>query len=302
MKSLTCALSALLLFIPSLSLAQDKICEKLGGQRIVADFVCPLGYLEVGEVEASSSSGRSRSAGMQIYQDMINRNEADRQARLDRQAAAAEAQRQRDFLAQEAKKQREYEQRQRQLVSQQAKPPAEIVGKNLANAPIGTLIELTCGTDAIKNHKFIFKTDSKNVTVVSKNVGNSNMNMPRIARSEVVYENTQSAFIFRWELSGRSEYSGKSFSDYYEYKINKLSKLASVRNTTQLEGRKAFIFYDGEQECRLSNYAEPLPELDSDTRRGSALADSLKNLSDLYNQGILTEEEFNAAKRRLLGL
>ena len=36
--------------------------------------------------------------------------------------------------------------------------------------------------------------------------------------------------------------------------------------------------------------------------RGDTIADGLKNLSDLHQQGILTDEEFNAAKRRLLGL
>ena len=36
--------------------------------------------------------------------------------------------------------------------------------------------------------------------------------------------------------------------------------------------------------------------------RGETIADGLRNLSDLHRQGILTDEEFNAAKRRLLGL
>lgn len=36
--------------------------------------------------------------------------------------------------------------------------------------------------------------------------------------------------------------------------------------------------------------------------RGSNLVENLNNLSELYQNGILTDEEFNAAKRRLLGL
>lgn len=36
--------------------------------------------------------------------------------------------------------------------------------------------------------------------------------------------------------------------------------------------------------------------------RGSSIADGLNNLSKLYSEGLLNEEEFSAAKRRLLGL
>ena len=36
--------------------------------------------------------------------------------------------------------------------------------------------------------------------------------------------------------------------------------------------------------------------------RGSSIADGLSNLSKLYSEGLLTDEEFSAAKRRLLGL
>ena len=39
-----------------------------------------------------------------------------------------------------------------------------------------------------------------------------------------------------------------------------------------------------------------------DQSRGESLVDSLNNLNELHQQGILTEQEFNAAKRRLLGL
>ncbi len=38
------------------------------------------------------------------------------------------------------------------------------------------------------------------------------------------------------------------------------------------------------------------------TERGSSIADGLSNLSKLYSEGLLTDEEFSAAKRRLLGL
>ena len=40
----------------------------------------------------------------------------------------------------------------------------------------------------------------------------------------------------------------------------------------------------------------------SSTERGSSIADGLSNLSKLYSEGLLNDEEFSAAKRRLLGL
>jgi hypothetical protein len=36
--------------------------------------------------------------------------------------------------------------------------------------------------------------------------------------------------------------------------------------------------------------------------RGSSIAEGLNNLSQLYTEGLLSEEEFTAAKRNLLGL
>ncbi len=44
------------------------------------------------------------------------------------------------------------------------------------------------------------------------------------------------------------------------------------------------------------------PALVETAPRGESLVDSLKDLNELHSQGILTDEEFNAAKRRLLGL
>ena len=40
----------------------------------------------------------------------------------------------------------------------------------------------------------------------------------------------------------------------------------------------------------------------SSTERGSSIADGLSNLSKLYSEGLLNDEEFSAAKRRVLGL
>jgi hypothetical protein len=94
----------LLMALANVSYGQGVICSPrtlIGGPDIVAQGVCPTGYTQVGTTNSSSNRGRG-SASAPIFQDMINRNEADRQARLAREAAAAEAQRQRNYEAQQA--------------------------------------------------------------------------------------------------------------------------------------------------------------------------------------------------------
>jgi hypothetical protein len=93
-------ITVLLLVSANTVQAQSVICEKFGAGQIIANRVCPLGYVKKGEV-ATTNDGGFGSSSIQNYQDMINRNEADRQARLAREAAAAEAQRQRNYEAQQ---------------------------------------------------------------------------------------------------------------------------------------------------------------------------------------------------------
>jgi hypothetical protein len=285
MKSLTCALPALFLLIPSLSLAQDKICEKLGGQRIVADFVCPLGYLEVGEVEASSSSGRSRSAGMQIYQDMINRNEADRQARLNRQAAAAEAQRQREYEAQQsAGRQQQQNMRNSKLVeSARCLEGGWEIRMLVANS------ETTPVRLDVTNDGMLF-VDGQQASFQPN--------------TNVLLANNAISFDVRESLSSSTT---RLIQIQLSLKNGKL--IGSMKSTTKKEK-----FFGGTNDSTetyeaIGVRASDAPmgctanlQRDSSAERGETIADGLKNLSDLYSQGILTEEEFNAAKRRLLGL
>ncbi len=87
MKRLTLLASVLLTISATSVQAQSVICEKFGAGQIIANRVCPLGYVKKGEV-ATTNGGGFGSAGMQAALDMINRNEADRQARLAREAAA----------------------------------------------------------------------------------------------------------------------------------------------------------------------------------------------------------------------
>jgi hypothetical protein len=51
-----------------------------------------------------------------------------------------------------------------------------------------------------------------------------------------------------------------------------------------------------------SSLQTTLPATPQATERGNSLVNGLRDLTELHSQGILTDEEFNAAKRRLLGL
>ena len=54
--------------------------------------------------------------------------------------------------------------------------------------------------------------------------------------------------------------------------------------------------------CELNIEPSSNSRSSSSEVRGETIADGLRNLSELHEQEILTDEEFNAAKRRLLGL
>ena len=51
-----------------------------------------------------------------------------------------------------------------------------------------------------------------------------------------------------------------------------------------------------------SNLQTTLPATPQAAERGNSIVNGLSDLTELHSQGILTDEEFNAAKRRLLGL
>jgi hypothetical protein len=265
--------------------AQDRICEKFGGGRIITEFVCPVGYIDMGVIEAPSSNRQSSNAGMQIYQDMINRNEADRQARLNRQAAAAEAQRQ-----------REHEERMVRLRNSQQtsarRPTAtpnsgqglweawEIFLPNYSNR--GATGFLTINTDCSAKIQGlgsdsevsrILKTGSK------LTLNNDAITMSAILTSPYAFSGTATLQGQGYEIKGtRTRRAGKASAFCFPPSSN--SQLMST-----------------DQEKR--EISEPESE---NITRGVSLVENLEALSKLHSDGILTEEEFNTAKRRLLGL
>ena len=281
MKRLTLFASVLLTISATSVQAQSVICEKFGSGQIIANRVCPLGYVKKGEV-AETNGGSFGNAGMQIYQDMINRNEADRQARLAREAAAAEAQRQRNYEAQQA------DERRRQ--------------QNIRNSSLPESARCLEG--------------SWNIAAISNSKGGANLD---ITDNGLVYFGG----ILMSHLPGISIYLG---NNTFSFNGNGTDG-AELRQRLTLEGDvligtvttvevKQGFFKDKRLPAVTRNVrgtrTSPAPpncgqvektkQNEATTNRGETIADGLKNLSELYNQGILTEEEFNAAKRRLLGL
>jgi hypothetical protein len=67
MKRLTLLASVLLTISATSVQAQSVICEKFGAGQIIANRVCPLGYVKKGEVGSNSNRGGRSSAFYSIY-------------------------------------------------------------------------------------------------------------------------------------------------------------------------------------------------------------------------------------------
>ena len=284
MKQLTFLASILLTISATSVQAQSVICEKFGAGQIIANRACPLGYVKKGEV-ATTNGGGFGSAGMRAAQDMINRNEADRQARLAREATAAETQRQRNYEAQQAAERLQ----QQNMRSSKLLDSARCLEGGWEIQMVGNDSEARSMRLDVTNDGMLFVDGQRasfqpNTTVL---LANSAINLD--ARVAVNSSTTNQAQI---QLS-----------------LNNEELIGSVRLTTKKEklfgGTKDEAITFRATGLRVSEAPDGCTTdlmRESNPARGETIADGLKNLSDLYDQGILTEEEFNAAKRRLLGL
>ena len=219
MKRLTLLASVLLTISATSVQAQSVICEKFGSGQIIANRVCPLGYVKKGEVGSNSNRG-GITAGLQPMYDQLNNNAAERRERLAREAAAAEAQRQ-----------REHEERMLRLQK-------------------------------------------------SQSVNSRQRNQERVA-------NQMDEYALRVDAENR----GKSLT------TSTLTDEARRTREQYLERMSAQL----DERQRSEEQANTSVNIGS-SERGSNLVEDLIVLGKLHADGILTDEEFNAAKRRLLGL
>ena len=223
------------------------------------------------------------SASVQIYQDMINRNEADRQARLAREAAAAEAQRQRNYEAQQAA-----ERRRQQTIRNASLPNdsrclsgAWLVKRTGSSTVSGATLDIANDGkvyfmgDLINGNQGASLLLANNTVDITIRFNNGESLRQRLSLSNNQLIGTVTLMAIKEGFWGDKKLPPETF-DVRGERTNQAPEgcISSVRNSADSTA----------------------------SVRGETIADGLKNLSDLYDQGILTEEEFNAAKRRLLGL
>ncbi|MDA9870567.1 SHOCT domain-containing protein [Gammaproteobacteria bacterium] len=299
MKRLTLLASVLLTISATSVQAQSVICEKFGAGQIIANRVCPLGYVKKGEV-AETNGGGFGSAGMRAAQDMINRNEADRQARLARQAAAAEAQRQ-----------REHEERMLRLRTQQSRstPPTRSSGSSgqprLPDSKnIWEIWKLTSRDD------FTGLLTISTSCTASLRMGVTKYEVDRIIKtgSEIRISSNDGgddrgdSVLVSAQLTSSFTFSGKAKLQGQEYEL--------TGSRTRREGKtNAFCLPPPSNSQQASSNTgdgqetlTPINLKSDNQERGKTLIEDLEALGKLHTDGILTDEEFNAAKRRLLGL
>ena len=228
------------------------------------------------------------SASVQIYQDMINRNEADRQARLAREAAAAQAQRQRNFEAQQsAERQQQQNMRNSKLVDS-----ARCLEGGWEINMVGIDPEEWSMRFDVTNDGMLF-VDGQRASFKSNTTVFLANNAISVDIQNVVNSSTTQQVQLQFSLNNEKLIGSVSSTTKKEKFFGGTNDETSTSRATGLRVSEA---PDG---CATDLMRESSPRA---SERGETIADGLKNLSDLYSQGILTEEEFNTAKRRLLGL
>lgn len=280
--------SICMLFIamyPFVHSAADVVCEDRNGDRIIEDFVCPLGYLRVGEYTQNSGDTTQSSLGEALRErtaEIDRRTEERRQARLERQAAAAEAERQRNFEAQQAA----------ERLRQQA----------IRNSSLPDSARCLVGAWLIKR---IEGTNQEGLTLDISDDGKVYLG------GFLVNGYPNSHLLLANNTVDINLLKGNGASSRLRLKLENNLLIGSITLVQVKEGfwgDKKLPAETYETRGERTNQA-PVgctvavdPSDPGVTSRGETIANGLKNLSELYNQGTLTEEEFNAAKRRLLGL
>ena len=227
----------------------------------------------------------AQNTAIQIYQNTINRNEADRQARLAREAAAAEAQNQRNYEAQQAAERRRQQEIRDAYLPEDSRciKGSWIVKRTDASTSTGFTLDITNDGKVYFHGMLVNGSPNASLLLLANNT----------VDLVVVVGNAEGTLRQRLSLVN-----------------NQL-----IGNITRVEIKKGFW---GNKELPpetfdvLGERTNQAPEgcinssENSDNSavsvRGETIADGLKKLSDLHDQGMLTEEEFNAAKRKLLEL
>ena len=307
MKRLTLLASVLLTISATSVQAQSVICEKFGAGQIIANRVCPLGYVKKGEVGSNSNRG-GITAGLQPMYDQLNNNAAGRRERLARQAAAAEAQRQ-----------REHEERMLRLRTQQSRstPPTRSSRSSTATSTqqsrTGTVagwerwnFEIESSVGDFAGTLTIYRDCS--ASMESSELGSSKID--RVTKTDdhfgfttqTVVDGVQIPLTLSTRMISNSAFEGAMTSERggFDIKGNRNYRNGSFNAKCAPLATKA---QDSPATAQPTNpRVTASSTATGSSERGSNLVEDLSALGKLHTDGILTDEEFNAAKRRLLGL
>jgi len=312
MKRLTLLASILLTISATSVQAQSVICEKFGAGQIIANRVCPLGYVKKGEVATTNRGGIT--AGLQPMYDQLNNNAAERRERLARQAAAAEAQRQREheerMLRLKTSQSGNSRQRNQERVANQLDKYAQRVDAEAQQNRTGTWerwdfdIESSVGDFA--GTLTIYRDCS--ASMYSGELGSSKID--RITKTDDHFGFTTQTVVDGVQIP--LTLSTRMISNFaFE------GAMTSERGGFDIKGNRNYRNGSFDAKCApLATKAQDSPATAQPTNprvtasstatgsseRGSNLVEDLSALGKLHTDGILTDEEFSAAKRRLLGL
>ena len=293
MKKLLTSTALLLIALAGVSYGQDVvICSPsalTGGPDIVAELgICPRGYMEVRRTANSSgnSSGGLFQRSVENMSDSIRRDNERRAAEREaaRQRANERAIQERQIQAQQ--------QQQRRINAALSEDSRCLQGTwDVANFNPEALISLDV---AANGDVYLEGNNLSEQAAIEPNSTVSVLN-------NNIYMNIN-ADEFRLRLNLRlsdDSLAGNLLLTRIEQRFFGDRELPTEEREllgTRVDQPPAGCELNIEPQPQSTNSSSPT------VNRGETIADGLRNLSDLHRQGILTDEEFNAAKRRLLGL
>jgi len=264
--------TAFLMALANVSFGQDVICRPsalTGGPDIVAQRVCPVGYSPRSTANSSGSSGG-------LFQSTINSINDNAQRNRERNAARADAIRQRAH--------------ERELLEMQLEAQRN---ESLDFERWEVTMESPQGNPTF----YIHANNDCSLTFTSPELGDARV---------IGVSRTSNTLSFQ---STPIEAGGQSLTLYFDTDINRdrmTGQMTSDLGEFPLQGRRVSGTGNVPQQCITTRSTRNVAAEDRDVEeaqeRASSLVEDLTSLGELHEQGILTDEEFNAAKRRLLGL
>ena len=270
---------AILSVIPLLSISvpshsKSVLCEKYGygGEQIIAENSCPLGYNLKGEVAVTQGGGNG-AAAVDAYNAVQQAGLQRRhELELERERAAAQ-------IAAQAGAQR-----QQRIQNSRLDVNSRCV-EGSWQRPNKSVLDISSTGLVYSDGILLSYADGATVTVVNNSVSISVIATDGSARLFVKLQDG--------DLVGTFTSVEDKKGIFIDKELPPVTEEARLVRTT-----------DAPAGCETTPpAAEATSTVNSDAREaGKLIAEGLTELSELYSSGLLTEEEFNAAKRRLLGL